>query len=100
MGMQYTFEWDPDKARTNDAKHRVSFEQAAEVFLDPLAMTICDDDHSTMEEDRWVTMGTVGDDVIVVVHTHRQVSADEALIRIISARSATRREREQYEEGT
>lgn len=98
--MQYTFEWDPDKARDNAAKHGVTFERAAEVLLDPFAMTIYDDSHSIHGEDRWITMGKVGDDLLVVVHTFDQDSSDEARVRIISARPATKRERTQYEEGT
>jgi uncharacterized protein len=98
--MQYTLEWDPQKARDNTAKHGVSFERAAEVLLDPLAMTIYDDDHSTSDEDRWVTMGHVGEELFVVVHTFREVAPDEAQVRIISARPATKRERDQYSEGT
>ena len=98
--MQYTMEWDPEKARENAAKHGVTFERAAEVLLDPLAMTIYDDSHSTRDEDRWITMGLVGNDLLVVVHTFQEVGPDEANVRIISARTATKRERAQYEEGT
>ena len=96
-GVQYTLEWDPEKARSNLAKHGVSFERAAAVLLDPLAMTIFDDDHSTSEEDRWVTMGLVGGDLLVVVHTFRDLAQDQAAVRILSARHATRRERATYE---
>jgi uncharacterized DUF497 family protein len=98
--MQYTIEWDPDKARDNAAKHGVTFERAAEVLLDPLAMTIYDDSHSTQGDDRWITMGHVGDELIVVVHTFDEASSEEARVRIISARLATKRERAQYEEGS
>lgn len=97
--MQYTIEWEPEKARDNLAKHGVSFEHAAEVLLDPLAMTTFDDEHSSLDEDRWVTIGQVGDDLLVVIHTYRDLAGDEALVRIISARHATQHEREQYEEG-
>ena len=48
-GFAYEFEWDPLKADTNFAKHGVSFERAAEVFRDPLALTIPDDEHSVRE---------------------------------------------------
>ena len=98
--MEYTFEWDPAKARDNEAKHGISFERAAEVLLDPLAMTIYDDSHSTIDEDRWVTMGLAGTDLLVVVHTYRETGPKDAQVRIISARHATKRERSQYEEGT
>ena len=54
--MRYNFEWDPIKAKKNWQKHRVSFERAAEVFLDPHAVSIFDEDHSS-DEERWITMG-------------------------------------------
>jgi uncharacterized DUF497 family protein len=54
--LRYTFEWDQVKARENLRKHRISFDRAAEVFLDPLAVSIFDEEHSEMEE-RWVTIG-------------------------------------------
>jgi uncharacterized DUF497 family protein len=97
--MQYTVEWDPDKARENEAKHGISFDNAAKVLLDPLAMTIYDDSHSTIDEDRWVTMGRSDEDLLVVVHTFRDAGPSDAHVRIISARHATKREREQYEEA-
>ena len=52
----YEFEWDPVKAQTNFTKHRLDFERAATVFLDPLAVTIPDDEHS-QSETRWITLG-------------------------------------------
>jgi len=55
-GFLYEFEWDPLKARTNFSKHGIDFERAAEVFRDPLAITIPDEDHSEGET-RWITMG-------------------------------------------
>jgi uncharacterized protein len=54
--MRYNFEWHPIQARANLRKHRVSFESAAELFRDPLANTIRDEEHSEGEE-RWVTIG-------------------------------------------
>ena len=54
--MQYNFEWDPAKAKINIRKHDVSFELGAEIFLDPLQLTIFDDEHSESEE-RWITLG-------------------------------------------
>ena len=93
----YEFEWDDAKAESNVQKHGVGFREAIEVFLDPLAMARYDDDHSE-EEDRWVTLGRSAEGgLLVVVHTFFEVEANSALIRIISARLATRREREQYE---
>lgn len=88
------FEWDAAKGLKNLHKHGVSFEEAASVFYDPLAVTGADPDHSEGEE-RQVTFGisSVGR-LLVVAHTDRGDA-----IRIISARVATRRERRIYEEG-
>ncbi len=94
----YDFEWDPVKAYANLTKHGVSFEQAATVFLDPLAITVYDAEHSQAEE-RWITMGqdAVGA-LLVVVHTFQHTGRIHAKARLISAREATRPERDQYEE--
>jgi uncharacterized protein len=54
--LRYTFEWDPIKAKENLRKHRISFDRAAEVFLDPRAISISDEEHSEHEE-RWVSLG-------------------------------------------
>jgi len=89
------YEWDPEKARANLRKHGVSFEEAATVFLDPLAITFPDPDHSD-EEAREITIGlTAKHRVMFISHCWR---GDRT--RIISARRATRKERKQYEEGT
>jgi uncharacterized protein len=97
-GFAYVFEWDPAKAAENLAKHRVAFETAATVFRDALALTVYDSEHSEAEE-RWATMG-LGEDgkLLVVIHTFTETSATAATVRIISAREATRRERENYEQ--
>ena len=88
------FVWDAAKAAANLRKHRISFEEAASVFYDPLAVTGADPDHSEGEE-RWVTFGLSSTGrLLVVSHTER----DEA-IRIITARMATQSERRIYEEG-
>ena len=86
------FEWNADKATSNESKHSVTFAEAATAFGDPLALTIFDPDHSKTE-DRFLLMGrsTFGN-LIVVSHTDRG-----GTIRIISARKANRRERLQYE---
>ena len=98
--MQYNFEWDPEKARQNLSKHRVAFEKAAEVFLDPLSISIFDEDHS-IEEERWVTMGRdKGGSILVVLHTFAVQGRDKKKTRIISARKATRNETKQYESET
>ncbi len=90
------FTWDRVKSRRNFAKHKVSFELAEFVFRDPLALSIPD---PCEHEERWQTMGLVnGVVVILVVHTVAQ-DGDEEVVRIISARRATRCEREKYEES-
>lgn len=88
------FEWNPAKARANLRKHGVSFEEACSVFYDPLAATGVDPDHSE-GENRFVTFGVSSRHrLLVVAHTeHGDV------IRIISARIATRSERHIYEEN-
>jgi uncharacterized DUF497 family protein len=94
----YAFEWDPAKAEENTAKHGVAFELAASVFRDPLTLTVYDDEHSEAEE-RWATLGrTENGRLLVVVHTFEETGAASATVRIISAREATRRERENYEQ--
>lgn len=96
--MRYTFEWDPIKAKQNLRKHKISFERGAEVFLDPLAVSIRDELHSQGEE-RCVTMGKDRHgSLLILVHTFSEISAEECKIRVISARKATKREKKQYEE--
>ena len=96
--MRYTFEWDPVKAKENLKKHRISFERAAEIILDPLAVTVRDDEHSEGEE-RWVTLGKDRrGSILLLIHTFSEITAEECRIRIISARKANKRETRQYEE--
>jgi uncharacterized protein len=96
--LRYTFEWDPRKAKENLRKHRVSFDRAAELFRDPVAISLADEEHSETEE-RWVTIGRDSHGrVLVLVHTFSEISAEEWKIRIISARKATKRETRQYEQ--
>jgi uncharacterized DUF497 family protein len=85
------YEWDPGKAATNLQKHGVSFADAVSVFSDEFALTAADD---FTDEERFVTLGTdaIGR-LLVVIYTWRA----EQIIRIISARKATRLERAQYE---
>lgn len=92
--MGLTFEWDDGKARVNNRKHGVTFEEASTVFSDPRSVTIYDPVHSD-EEDRYITLGeSQRRRLLVVVVTDR-----DDRIRIISARVATRRERKDYEKG-
>ena len=94
--MQYNFEWDPKKAKSNFQKHKVSFERASEIFLDPFMLSVFDKSHSKTE-DRWITIGKDSNNItIVVVHTFREIRADKATIRIVSARRATKKEQKQY----
>ena len=90
------FEWDPHKATANRRKHGISFEEAETVFSDEQARLLGDPDHSE-NEDRFILLGLSAElRVLVVVHSYL---ADDAVIRIISARRATRRERVTYVEG-
>ena len=94
--MQFNFEWDPKKAKSNFQKHKIGFERASEIFLDPFMLSVFDKAHSEIE-DRWVTIGKDSNNVaIVVVHTFLEANAEDAVIRIISARRATKKEEKQY----
>ncbi len=91
------FEWDENKNRRNLFKHDVRFETAALVFDDPCALTRTD--QFSEDEERWVTLGAVDAGVVLfVVHTWREANGEE-VIRIISGRAATPRERSRYEEA-
>jgi uncharacterized DUF497 family protein len=91
------FEWDERKNRLNRQKHGISFETATEVFADPFSLTFVDE--SVEGESRLWTVGRLWNLVIVVVvHTAHDQHGDE-VIRVISARKATARERRVYEEG-
>ena len=90
------FEWNEKKNRENQKKHSVSFELAQQVFDDPLALSRLD--RVENGEQRWQTLGLVGETVVLlVVHTVREEHGEE-VIRIISARKATKHERRHYEE--
>jgi uncharacterized protein len=92
--MPLSFEWDETKAKSNLAKHGVSFEEASTVFGDPLSLTIPDPAHSQMEHRAIVLGHSHQRKLLVVVHTERGDN-----IRIISARRASRCERKSYEES-
>jgi uncharacterized DUF497 family protein len=86
------FEWDVAKARTNLAKHNVAFEESCMVFADVNSLTIDDPQHSQSEK-RSITLGLASTSrLLVVVLTERN-----GKIRIISARRASKKEKEQYE---
>lgn len=92
------FLWDPEKAEINVRKHGVSFEMAQTVFDDPLHLSILDSKRH--DEERWITIGRSADNrTVVVVHTYGITEDQHEMIRIISARKATRKEVNQYEEG-
>ena len=94
------FEWDEAKNATNQRKRGISFEEATQVFKDPLFLLI--EDHEVDSEQRWHALGTTADALILaVVHTTAEGLEDGTwieVIRIISARQASRKERKTYEE--
>ena len=87
--MDLQFEWDEEKDRVNQEKHGISFETASYVFQDEFYIEMYDFEHS-VEEDRYIAIGKVGD-LLFVVFTERGER-----IRLISARAATERERRLY----
>jgi uncharacterized DUF497 family protein len=91
------FEWDPVKARTNQRKYGVTFEDAMHVFEDPYAL-FEQDRTGEAGELRWQALGLAGGVVLLLVaHTVREEGKDE-VVRPISARRATRKERNRYDE--
>lgn len=87
-------EWDERKAARNELDHKVRFEEAVTALMDPLAVTFFDE--GATDEDREITVGhSALGRLLLVVHTERKGS----VVRIISARKATRKERRTYEEG-
>ncbi len=93
--MNYLFEWDNEKAKKNLTKHNVRFDIATSIFCDQVAITIFDDEHSDIE-DRWITIGLAqNSQLLVVIHTYKLCDND-AVIRIISARKATKKETKVY----
>lgn len=94
----YDFEWDAIKALANARKHGVTFDQAATVFQDVLALTVFDAEHSELEE-RWFTLGfDAGGVLLAVAHTFEATPTAGIRVRLISARPATKRERQFYED--
>lgn len=91
--MALRFEWDHRKALINKKKHGLAFEEASTVFGDPLSLTIPDPAHS-VGEDRFITIGTSAKNrLIVIVYTEHY-----DIVRIVSARKATKTEKRQYEQ--
>ena len=90
------FEWDNNKNEINKKKHGLSFEEAKEVFGDENAILFDDPDHS-LDEDRFLIIGSVKSSKICIVsHCYRD---NDNIIRLISARQATKNEKRFYEEG-
>lgn len=99
--IELRFEWDESKNLANQRKHGVSFEEAAQVFRDPLHISL--QDRIEGGEQRWQTCGLAGNLVLLLV-AHTLSDQDEEgrpieVVRIISARRADRQERRRYEEG-
>ena len=90
--------WDPDKNDSNRREHGIGFETAALVLDDPFVATIPD---PYRNEQRWRTIGLIGNILVIVVHTTPEVdpSSGTEVWRMISARQATPDERKRYEEG-
>ena len=90
---ELSFDWDDQKAKTNERKHRVSFEEARTVFYDENARLRYDPDHS-LDEERYILLGISHlFRILVVCHVYREC---DVIIRIISARKATKQEIQQY----
>ncbi len=93
--MDFRFEWDAAKAEANLRRHWVHFRDAVTAFADPLSVTIADPAHSEREERLLLLGRSASGRLLVVVHTERA-----EVVRIISARSASRRENRKYEQET
>jgi len=93
--MEYLFEWDENKAKTNIQKHGISFDIAVNVFEDPIAVTSLNEIKDG--EQRWQTIGMIKNNLlIIVIHTIFDNINNVEIIRIISARKATKNERRFY----
>jgi uncharacterized DUF497 family protein len=91
------FEWDEAKARSNQRKHGVNFEDAILAFADPFALV--EQDRIEDGEFRWQTLGLAGGIVLLLVAHTVSSDADDEIIRIISARRATRKEGQRYDQN-
>jgi hypothetical protein len=92
--MAASFQWDPRKAASNLKRHGVSFQEAISVFSNPLARIFDDEDHATDERREIIIGHSARERLLLTVFTEH-----EGVIRIISARKATKNERKDYEEG-
>ena len=91
------FEWDEDKSSINLRKHGISFEETEEVFDDPFHISILDKRFDYFEE-RWITIGSTNRRKIIVIgHLYYLTEDGNEVIRIITARKATKKKKEHYE---
>ncbi len=91
------YEWDESKSKANRKKHGISFEEAAEIFDDPFHISILDKRFDYFDE-RWITIGlTKNGKVTIVGHLYYLTEEGEEITRVITARKATKKERDQYE---
>ena len=94
--MLMRYEWDQHKNFANQRKHGISFDEAIEIFDDPLHVSILDEKYSYFEE-RWISVGNTKNISIIVVVNLFFSDEGEEVIRVISAREATNNERKKYE---
>ena len=90
------FSWSDEKNRENIKKHGLSFQEASPVFLDPYLVIRHDEAHSSMKETRWKGIGVLGNNLLLAIIF---VEEKEHIIRLISARKATKKEKENYSEN-
>ncbi len=94
------FDWNPEKAKLNELNHEgVSFEQAVLAFYDKWSIEEFDDEHSNFGEQRFTIIGLASSDLLRVTFTIREDENGEETVRIISARKAKGKEKEDYEEA-
>jgi len=91
-----TFFWSDEKNQINKKKHGLSFHEAILVFLDPYLVIVYDEAHSTLEEIRWKGIGVLGNEILIAV-IFSEFSENE--IKLISAREASKKEKEDYSEN-
>jgi len=91
------FVWDEAKNKINKQKHKLSFELAQKIFDDPGTLTWEDKRFEDYEEERWISLGCINKIIVaVVVHTYKGEEDEQEIIRIISARKATKQEQKIY----
>jgi len=90
-----TFSWSDEKDRLNMKKHGLSLKEAVLVFIDPYLVVRYDDEHSTLEETRWKGIGVLGNTILLSV-IFSEIGENE--IHLISAREASKKEKEDYRE--